>query len=151
MNTKNLLIAAGVGGLVTEILTNVPILNLLTCLICVSFWIGPLFAVWLYRRLQGEVTLNQGIGIGALAGVIAGLIGFVLSFFNMAGVGDLPEVLRSMPGMQEQDLQQMQALFSGPMLIFFNLIGVGITIFFGAVGGLIGGALFRPRSQQSVA
>ncbi len=61
MNTKNLLIAALVGGLVTEFLTNVPILNLLGCVLCVSFWIGPLLAVWLYRRLQGEVTWVKGL------------------------------------------------------------------------------------------
>ena len=149
MNTKNLLLAALVGGLVTEVLTNVPLLNMLACVICVTFWIGPLFSVWLYRRLEGQVTLNQGMGIGALAGVIAGIIGFILSFFNLAGVGDLPEVMRSMPGVQEQDLQQMEMLFSGPMLIIFNLIGVGFTIFFGFVGGLIGGAIFRQRTQQT--
>ena len=61
MNTKNLLIAALVGGIVTEILTNVPIVNLLTCVLCVSFWIGPLLSVWLYRRMQGEVTMNQAL------------------------------------------------------------------------------------------
>jgi hypothetical protein len=149
MNTKNLILAALVGGLVTEILTNVPIINILACVICVTFWIGPLFSVWLYRRLEGQVTLNQGMGIGALAGVIAGIIGFILSFFNLAGVGDLPEVMRSMPGVQEQDLQQMEILFSGPILIMFNLIGVAITIFFGFIGGLIGGAIFRQRTQQT--
>lgn len=151
MNIKNLLLAAIVGGFVTELLTNVPLLNLLGCVFCISFWIGPLLAVYLYRRLEGQVTLNQGIGIGTLAGVIAGVIGFILSFFNLAGVGDLPDVMRSMPGFQEQDLQQMEMLFSGPMLIVFNLIGVAITIFFGFIGGLIGGAIFRQRPQQIVA
>jgi len=150
MNTKNLILAALVGGLVTEVLTNVPFLSLLTCVICVTFWIGPLFSVWLYRRLEGQVTLNMGMGIGVLAGVIAGVIGFILSLFNLAGVGDLAEVMRSMPGIQEQDLQQMEMLFSGPMLILFNLIGVAFTIFFGFVGGLIGGAIFRQRSQQTI-
>lgn len=151
MNTKNLLIAALTGGVLTEILTNVPFLNLLTCVICISFWIGPLLAVWLYRRMEGQVTLNQGIGIGTLAGVIAGVIGFVLSFFNLAGVGDIAEVLRGMPGFQEQDLQQMEALFSGPMLILINLVGVGITILFGAVGGLIGGAIFKSKTPEAIA
>jgi hypothetical protein len=149
MNIKNLLLTALVGGLVTEVLTNVPILNLLTCIICVSFWIGPLLAVWLFRRLEGHVTLNQGMGIGTLAGVIAGIIGFILSFVNMAGVGDLPEIMRSMPGVQAQDLEQMKILFSGPMLIIFNLMGVAITIFFGFIGGLIGGAIFRQKKSTT--
>lgn len=146
MNTKNLLIAGSVGGLATVILTNVPFLNLLTCVFCASFWVGPLFAVWLYRRLDGQVTLNQGLGIGALAGVVAGLIGFILSFFNLAGVGDLAEIMSGMPGVQPQDLQQMEAMFSGPLLILFNLIGAFITFIFGVVGGLIGGAIFKSKT-----
>jgi hypothetical protein len=149
MNTKNLLIASAVGGLATVGLTNIPILNLLTCLICVSFWIGPVFAVWLYRRLEGQVTLNQGMAIGAVAGVIAGVIGFLLSFLNLAGMGDMAEVLRGMGLVEEQDMAQMQVLFSGPMLILFNLIGAAVTVFFGAVGGLIGGAIFKPKNPPA--
>ena len=145
MNTKNLMLSAGLGGLATIGLTNIPILSWLTCLICVTFWIGPVFAVWLYKRLQGEVTLNQGLAIGALAGAIAGVIGFLLSFTNLTGVGDMTEALRGMGMVQEQDLEQMQALFSGPMLIIFNFIGALITAAFGVAGGLIGGALFRSK------
>jgi hypothetical protein len=150
MNTKNLLIASGVGGLMTVGLTNIPILNLLSCLVCVSFWIGPVFAVWLYRRLEGQVTLNQGLAIGAIAGVIAGVIGLLLSIVNLAGVGDMAEMIRQMtPTMSEQDYQNLQALFSGPMLILFNILGGLITAAFGAFGGLIGGAIFKPKKPQA--
>jgi hypothetical protein len=64
-------------------------------------------------------------------------------------VGDVAEALQVMPGMQPQDLQQMQTLFSGPMLILFNLVGVAFTIFFGVIGGLAGGAAFK--SKKTVA
>jgi hypothetical protein len=153
MNTKNLLISALVGGVVTEILTNVPVVSLLTCVFCVSFWIGPLLAVWLYRRMQGEVSLGQAVGIGALAGVIAGVIGFILSFFNLAGVGDLSQALRPMAQnlqISEEDLKNIEAMTTGPMLIVFNMIGVGVTIAFGAVGGLIGGAIFKTRPAAAI-
>ena len=155
MNTKNLLISALVGGVVTEILTNVPVVSLLTCVFCVSFWIGPLLAVWLYRRMQGEVSMKQAIGIGALAGVIAGVIGFILSFFNLAGVGDLSQALRPMAQnlqISEEDLKNIEAMTTGLGGIVFNLIGVAVTIAFGAIGGVIGGAIFKNRpttgSQQ---
>jgi hypothetical protein len=149
MNTKNLLIAALVGGVVTEVLTNVPILNLLGCLLCLSFWIGPLLAVWLYRRLQGEVTLGQGTGIGTLAGVIAGLIGFLLSFANLAGMSSFVNGVR--PFLSPQDLQNVDTALSGAVLMVFNLVGVGITILFGAIGGLIGGAIFKKRNPPATA
>lgn len=153
MNTKNLLISALVGGVVTAFLTNVPVVSLLTCVFCVSFWIGPLLAVWLYRRMQGEVSLGQAVGIGALAGVIAGVIGFILSFFNLAGVGDLSQALRPMAQnlqISEEDLKNIEAMTTGPMLIVFNMIGVGVTIAFGAVGGLIGGAIFKTRPAAAI-
>jgi hypothetical protein len=149
MNTKNLLIAALVGGVVTEILTNVPIINLLGCVLCLSFWIGPLLAVWLYRRLQGDVTLGQGTGIGVLAGVIAGVIGFLLSFANLSGLSSFVNGLR--PFLSAQDLQNIESPLSGPLLIVFNLVGVGITILFGAIGGLIGGAIFKRRNPPAAA
>jgi hypothetical protein len=149
MNTKNLLVAALVGGVVTEVLTNVPILNLLGCVLCLSFWIGPLLAVWLYRRLQGEVTLGQGTGIGTLTGVIAGLIGFLLSFANLAGMSSFVNGVR--PFLSPQDLQGVETAMSGPVVIVLNLVGVGITILFGAIGGLIGGAIFKPRNPPAAA
>jgi hypothetical protein len=149
MNAKNLTLASLAGGLVTVGLTNIPILNLLTCLICASFWIGPVLGVWLYRRLQGQVTLKQGLAIGALAGGIAGVIGFLLGFVNLAGVGDLPEALRGMGIVQGQDYEQMRALFAGPMVFLFNFIGALITAAFGLIGGLIGGAIFKSKPNEA--
>ncbi len=156
MNAKNLWIAALVGGIVTEILTNVPVISLLTCVFCVSFWAGPLLSVWLYRRNQGEVSLGQAVGIGALAGVVAGVIGLILSFANLAGWGHMMNGLGSLAtsmGAQftEQDLKNFEALTSGPANVAFTLVGVAITIGFGAAGGLIGGAIFKKRGQPAAA
>jgi hypothetical protein len=54
-----------------------------------------------------------------------------------------------MPTMSEQDVQSVQALTSGPMLVVFNLIGSVVTALFGVVGGLIGGAIFRARPPKT--
>jgi hypothetical protein len=108
-----------------------------------------LLAVWLYRRLNGEVTLGQGTGIGALAGVIAGVIGFLLSFANLAGMSSFLNGMR--PFMSAEDLKGVETAMSGAMPIVFNLVGVGVTILFGAIGGLLGGAIFRKRTQQPAA
>jgi hypothetical protein len=34
---------------------------------------------------------------------------------------------------------------SGPVAILINLVGVGVNVLFGTLGGLIGGAVYRPR------
>ena len=85
MNTKNLLISSLVGGLVITVLANVPILNFINCLLCAGFWGGAVLAVWLYRRQSGSMTLGQAVGVGALSGLFAGVIGFLLSFTGLTG------------------------------------------------------------------
>ena len=147
MNSKNLLTASLVGGLVSTILSNVPIINLVNCLLCAGFWAGPLLAVWMYKRQGGALSLAQGIGIGALAGVWAGLFGFLLSFVGLAGAGAL---MQSYAKFLPPDAGVQEPLV-GPASILFNLIGVGVNIMFGAIGGLIGGAMFRSKPASSSA
>ncbi len=78
--------------------------------------------------------------------MIAGVIGFLLSFANLSGMSSFVNGVR--PFMSAEDLKGVETALSGPMLIVFNLVGVGITILFGAIGGLIGGAIFKKRTQQ---
>jgi hypothetical protein len=86
MNTKNLWIASASGAALSLLVSNLPIIGLVNCLLCSGFWGSAIFAVWLYQRLGGMVSIRQGIKIGALAGLIAGVIGFALSFVGLAGV-----------------------------------------------------------------
>jgi len=59
MNTKHLLTASLIGGLTSLALANAPYLNLINLLLCAGFWIGPIVAVWLLRRLDGSLTLAK--------------------------------------------------------------------------------------------
>jgi hypothetical protein len=143
MNTKNLIIASLVGGLISIILSNVPVLNFVNCLLCAGFWAGPLFAVWLYKRQSGSVTLGQGAGIGALAGVWAGVFGLILALFNLAGFGAL---LQSYSQFMPQGAGSFDPSLFGAMGWLFNFIGVGFDIVVGTIGGLIGGAIFKTKT-----
>ena len=78
MNTKHLLITSLTGGLISTVLVNTPFLNWINLLICAGFWIGPIAAVWLYRRQEGTLTLSQAMLIGMLAGLWHGLFGVLL-------------------------------------------------------------------------
>lgn len=153
MNKRNLLVASLVGGLASTILSNVPVLNLVNCLLCAGFWAGPLLAVWLYKRQAGTLTLGQGVGVGVLAGVWAGVFGFILSLVGLAGAAALMKSYAPYlpPGSGVESLRR------GATSLLFDLFGVGFNILFGAIGGLIGGAIFqtkpaalvRPREEQS--
>src|SRR3989304_7650419 len=71
MNTKYILAASLAGGLISPVLVNTPYVNLINLLVCAGFWIGPIVAVGLYRRLGGTLTLGQAVAAGMLAGRVA--------------------------------------------------------------------------------
>lgn len=143
MNTKNLLIASLAGGLISLTLVNTPFVNFVNLLLCAGFWIGPLIAVGLYRRLDGVVTMKQATAVGTLAALWHGVLGLALSPLGLAGAGSLLNVARSFTS--AQDLPALEANLTGMGGILFNLLGMVFDVFFGFVGGLIGGAIFGAR------
>ena len=145
MNTKNLLIASLIGAAVTTFFANVPILNLVNCLVCLPFWGGPLLATWFYKRQTGTMSLNQAIGVGVLAGVFAGLLGFLLSLVGMAGASGLANQLQ-----QYMPAEDIPPLFTGGAALAFTLMGVITNIVFGLIGGLLGGAFFKDKIPPAV-
>lgn len=143
MNTKNLLIASLAGGLISIVLVNTPFVNLINLLLCAGFWIGPIFAVWFYRRMSGTLTLREAVITGVLAAAWHALFGLLLSPLGVAGAGGILNEMR--PFMSAQDLPDLENALTGVGGILFNLIGAAFDIVFGLLGGLIGGALFGAR------
>ncbi len=138
MNVKNLLIASLVGAVASLLAVNVPFLNLINCLLCVGFWGSAILAVWLYARMTGAVTLKDAVIIGLATGLATGILGLVLSFIGLAGGAALANSIRAVAPDAQLDLPEGSGLI-------FNLAGVLVDIVFGAVGGLIGGLLFRKK------
>jgi hypothetical protein len=143
MNTKHLLTASLAGGLISIVLANAPYLNLINLLLCAGFWIGPIVAVWLYRRLDGSLTLRQAILTGILAGAWHALFGLLLSPLGLAGAGGLLKDVQ--PFVSAQDLSEVETNLTGIGGMLFNLFGAGVDIVFGFLGGLVGGAIFGAR------
>ena len=148
MNTRNLWIAALSGAVLTTLVSNLAVINLVNCLCFAGFWGGAIFTAWLYRRLNGTLTIREGIWLGALTGLCAGLLGFVLSFLGLAGFqGMVNELAQFLPAEDMQDF----ATFPTWGVLLFNLLGVLTNVIFGTVGGWIGGAIFRTDRHAIVA
>src|SRR5919108_5349115 len=111
MNTRNLLAASLAGGLISLVLVNTPFVNLINLLLCAGYWIGPIAAVWLYRRLENTMTLKQAMLIGLLAGAWHALIGVALSPLGLAGAGGVLNALR--PWVSAQDLPNLETALTG--------------------------------------
>jgi hypothetical protein len=148
MNTKNILLAGLVGAVITLVLTNVPFINLVNCLICAGFWVGPLFATWLYKRLSGSLSTKEGIWVGVAAGAIAGLIGFLLSFVGAAGIAGVVNQLNAF--MPVEDQIDMSGMEGGIFNVVGTLFGVGFDIIVGAIAGYIGALLFKDKTQTQI-
>jgi hypothetical protein len=145
MNTKNLWISATCGAVVTTLVSNVPVVSFVNLLLCAGFWGGAVLAVWLYRRLNGSLTLGQGIGIGALTGLLAGALGFSISFLGLAGLQGIVNEIRLIAGAGNVGTID----YSLGEAIAFNIAGVLTNILFGTIGGAIGGAVLRTNRAPS--
>lgn len=147
MNTKNFWIACLSGATLSVLVSNLPYIGFINCLLCGGFWGSALFAVWLYRRLSGTLTVRQGVKIGALTGLLAGVIGFALSFAGLAGLqGFLNTAQLLLPAEELGDMQEIPAWGE----ILFNFMGVLIEIAFGALGGWIGGTILNPDRKKGI-
>jgi len=148
MNTKNILLTGLVGAVITLVLTNTPFINLVNCLICAGFWIGPLFATWLYKRMSGSLSTKEGVWVGVAAGAIAGLIGFLLSFVGAAGfAGMLNQFNAVLPPEDQIDMGGME---SALVNVVGTTVGVLFDVIVGAIAGYIGALLFRDKVQPQI-
>lgn len=148
MNIKNLTISSLIGGVVIAALANIPVINLINCLLCIGYWAGSILAVWLYKRFQGSLTLGQGVAVGTLSGVWSGIINFIV---GLVGVASLAAVITSINQVLPPDTLNLQSDYAGRIALLINVVGIFLNIFLGALGGLIGGAILQTKPQASVA
>lgn len=149
MNIRSFLLSSLIAGVVIGLLGNLPLLNFVNCILCLWVWVGGLLAVYVYGRFQrSQTSLSpaQGAGLGALSGLIGALVG-ALIFLGTSAL--------SMPLMQglarslqlEGDLPFLMggAGESLTAALIFLALDVVLYPLFGALGGLIGVAVLKPR------
>ncbi len=145
MNSRNLWIAAASGAVLTTLFSNLPWIGIVNCVVCAWFWAGGVFAIWLYRRLGGELpTMRQGLTIGALTGALAGALGFALSF---TGVSGLQGMMQGLPADATSGMQDIPAWG----VIVFNVMGVIFNIVFGTLGGWLAVTIFNRTRKPAPA
>jgi hypothetical protein len=148
MNTRALAIAALIAGLITAVLSAVPIVNLLNCVLCGWLWVGGILGVFFYQRNAPGAALRteDGLVIGAVTGVVAAIIGAILGAIFNVGNAALVSALNTVPQIGDQVGPLRSLVAAGG----FSLIGLGCNLIFyalfGAIGGLIGAAILKPKT-----
>jgi hypothetical protein len=148
MNTRALILSGLIAGVLMALFSELPIVSIANCCLCLWIWAGGIFAVFLYRRFDntvGPTSLTQGVLVGLVAGLVAAVLGTILAaiigpiswqFINQAlstiqgsgtDLGPLTDILESRSGF---------SLFE----LFTNLV---FYAFFGVVGGMLGTLIFK--------
>jgi hypothetical protein len=147
MNTRSLILSVLIAGVVMALLGNLPVVNLVNCILCLWVWLGGALAVVLYRgfqRGQPAATPGQGAGLGALSGLVGAVLGagaFILASPLTTPV--MNEVARAL------NIQGSPLMGGGPgtptvaQASIFLVIDVVLYPIFGALGGLITASVTR--------
>ncbi|GAB5517894.1 MAG: hypothetical protein RhofKO_01450 [Rhodothermales bacterium] len=122
------------------------------CIACILFLGTGVIATWHYTSTHSlTIAPGTGAGIGALAGIAAALISAVVTLVFQS-LDILPTVediiaqmeasgqLDDMPAEQRDTVTNMTRTMGGPA---GYAIGAGMGLIFGALGGLIGAAMFK--------
>ena len=154
MNTRAFLLSAGIAGLAAGILGNLPLLNLVNCILCVWVWLGGVLAVYLYRRYRPAdpgLTAAQGAGLGAVTGLIAAVVGFVV--FLVSGSLSLPLMERMARAFQlEGDLPLQTGGWGGMIVQALIFLALDLVLYplFGALAGMIAANVFWKRPAAAL-
>jgi hypothetical protein len=150
LNTRSLLISGAIAGAVMGLLSNLPVVACLNCLLLAWVWGGGIGAVYLYRRYENQaaVTNTQGLVLGAVAGIIGAIVGGIASLV----FGGL---MASFVGLAANSIGDFGNLVSNTLLStgfqFFAVIrNIFIYGIIGAIGGIIATALIWKTPGSSV-
>lgn len=145
LNSTSLLYAAGIAGGAAGLLSSIPLVNLVNCLLCGWLWIGGMAAVYLYNNRESvQLPSAQGALVGAAAGVIAALVGAVLGLL-LGGFGVAATSLSDPEFSQYLDQVGGADAVAGIATSFGLICSVVLYGGFGALGGLIGTAIFKKK------
>ncbi len=158
-NFNSILIGAGV----IFVIGIVPFLNLINgC--CLGMLLGGGVAVWHYANQYNlSLTSGEGFKLGALAGLLGGLAGLVVSYVLLAlfdyqpGLQEIKSIFldlaESDPAIraqiEESFRQQSETAFSISSIAIGTVGTVIIYPLFAGLGGIIAASVFKKGSTQA--
>lgn len=149
MNTRYVLISAALMGTLTALLSTVPVVSYVNCLICAWLWLGGIASVWMYNYFTEErLESGKAMLLGLFTGLFGAIIATLISALFSARAAPIPA----------ESMQQLEQVFgeSAKMLtnpsttiviaLVTNLISYAI---FCTIGGLLGAMIFKPKANPA--
>ena len=151
-----------IGGIISGILSVIPLVNSCNCCCCLWVILGGVVAAYILAKADPSTTGGDGAIVGAGAGLIAGLMsaGIISLQFMIFGADQIADsFMKSFdqaannPGMTPEGRQAIEELSralremfnsTGPVLpILASMLTIPIYAGVGAIGGLIGMSIFN--------
>ena len=152
MNVRSFLLSGFISGIITSLLSNLPLISFCNCLLCIWVWGGSILAVFLYTRFarnDPRLTIGQGLLLGLYSGVVATIIGIGLAaIFAPLATDAIKAIIAGQPDVAEAVAPYTELLEEGGSA---SVIGFFINLFtysiFGMVGGVLGALIFKGRQK----
>ncbi len=144
MNSRSLWLSSLIAGAAMALLSNLPVINLANCLLCLWIWGSGILAVFLYRRFNASdpgLSVGQAAGLGALTGVIGAVLSSIVGTIFHGGIAATLQALQSIPGLSQQTQNlPLGLLRTGGFSLFGLFTDLVLYVFFGVIGGIIAAA-----------
>jgi len=156
MTASNRYQPAMLGGLFIGILSSLPLVNTLNVCCCLWVVVGGLLTVYLQQQRQLEpLQTADGVLSGLLAGVIGAVLSMLGSWLILSVTGPMwQEAVRnqieSNPDMPPQIRDMALRFLTGNGIVLLSLI-VTLPMYaaFSAIGALLGLAFFRKKTPPA--
>lgn len=153
MDKKSMGMAVVIAGVIMGLLSSLPVINMVNCLLCTWVWSSSILAVYLYRRFSKEnpqLSIAQAAGLGALTGVVGAIVGSLVGAIFSGGITATLSVLQGIPGLADlmKDMP-MDVLRSGGFSVFSLISDLIVYMIFGAVGGIIAASVIWKQPAKS--
>ena len=155
----SLMLPARYGGIIMAVISSGPGLSLINCFCCAGILFGGMMSVFFYKKDllpdHPQLTSGDAIALGALAGVFGALIGTAITAGILAAFGNVTaELIRNVLEKYSEDLppgtldQIESGMARGGFTILHLISSLVIDTIFGLLGGLIGYAIWKPKTLQ---
>ena len=159
------LIPVLIGGAAMVVITEFPVLNLVNLACCAGVMGAAVLGVWFYKRGFPPglpFSVGDGAAVGTLSGVVGGAMwgvvtvltsGMLSADFAITAQDELEEAFAnaSVQGADPAAVEAMMDLFMGVaaspavLILVTFLFSIALFTAFGALGGVIGGAVFKTK------
>jgi hypothetical protein len=146
----------------------IPGINFINCLCCAGIMGGAVLGVYFYKKSFPDnlpFRTSDGAIIGVFSGLLAAVMTAVIETFSMGVLGaGLSEEMQdeiedafdqaitqgSDPAAVEAVQQFVMTMLASPLLLFAVILLSSLFIFaaFGALGGVIGGSIFKTKTVE---